>query len=570
MLSRAFKAVIGPVIWTGCLAVPAEALATDTARLLSSARALRDAGSLPDAAESIERLLAEVREGAHAGAESATLHRELGEIYVALERPRDAAEQYEKSLAADPTQRILHYKAGILYRQLSENSRAADHLAESFKQGFRNTGVRFHLASAQFASGQLTAGRENAREILEQTEAGGDMALRVGRLLFQHLFYRDAIEAFETAFDSPGESPEARVYLALTNFLLNHHERTVELLEPMAAPGGSGNSEALTLLASALASLDRFEEAESLLERAVATEPASPHAYLNRALVLLEQGETEAAEGWFDKMRAAASAASPKVFYAIRRDSCGDAYKEVATGSGEDGVGANPGQSLQYFELARTLSGRHHHGTAVELLRIAARKASGHELARPGLLHALGFSCVNLEPESEIPVRLLERSIELDPQRHQSHFLLGRAYQKRRKPVQAAAAFERAIQLNPDAASYYTELGRLLSDSNDSARAIEVLSRAIEIDPFDAAARYELGKLWMGQGRLTDAAEQLRMAIEAEPEFYEAYYVLGQIHVRERRPDRARGYLQMFHRMKAATEARSTVWKDATVRLEVE
>ncbi len=51
MLSRAFKAVIGPVIWTGCLAVPAEALATDTARLLSSARALRDAGSLPDAAE---------------------------------------------------------------------------------------------------------------------------------------------------------------------------------------------------------------------------------------------------------------------------------------------------------------------------------------------------------------------------------------------------------------------------------------------------------------------------------------------------------------------------------------
>ena len=407
---------------------------------------------------------------------------------------------------------------------------------------------------------------ENARAALTPRPVSVDLAFRVGRLLFQYLFYRDALEAFESAFENSPDSYEIRLFTALTNFLLNRHERTVALLEPLAAPGGEGNAEAWSLLASALAALDRFDEAESLFERAVVTELSSPHAYVNLAFVLLEQGRTASAEAWLAKMRVAAGAASPKVFYAVRRNSCAEAEQEVSANTAPDDVGANSEQGLQFFEFAQMLSGRHHHGTAVELLRIATRYGRGNEAARPGLLYALAFSCLNLEPESAIPPRLLERAIELDPQRHESHHLLGRAYWKQRKPEQAAAALERAIELKPDAASYYTELGRALAASraggDDGARAAEILSKAIEIDPADAAARYELGKLWMGQGRLADAAEQLRKAVETEPEFYEPYYVLGQIHAREKRPDEARRYLQMFQTKKATAEARSTIGKD--------
>ncbi len=150
--------------------------------------------------------------------------------------------QYEQSLAADPAQAVLHYKAGILLRQIGENPRAARHLEESIRQGFRNTGVHFHLAAAQFAAGVLTDGRATALAMLLPGPPSSAVALLVGRLLFQYLFYKDARDAFETALSRSDESLESRSYLALTNFLLNEHERTVDLLEPLANPSGPASA----------------------------------------------------------------------------------------------------------------------------------------------------------------------------------------------------------------------------------------------------------------------------------------------------------------------------------------
>jgi len=73
-------------------------------------------------------------------------------------------------------------------------------------------------------------------------------------------------------------------------------------------------------LASAHASLDRFGVAETLFERKIAEDRSSPHAYLNLGLVLVGQGETRAAMEWWRKMRVDASASTPKVSYAIRRN----------------------------------------------------------------------------------------------------------------------------------------------------------------------------------------------------------------------------------------------------------
>ncbi len=569
VLDHTLRAAAALLMAAGCWMFPPPVDAADNAQQLASARALRAAGNLPEAARVIEQWIADVAAGEYPDAKAALLHHELGEIYEARQRVRDAVDQFEKSLTAEPRQPTLHYRVGILYRRLGEPPKAAHHLARAVELGLRNTGVLFHLAAAQFASGKTTAGLDNARAVLTPSPPGGDLAFRVGRLLFQHLFYRDALKAFETALEISPDSYEIRLFTALTNFLLNRHEQTVELLHPLAAPGGEGTAEAWSLLASALAALDRFEEAEALFERAVVREPSSPHAYLNLAFVLLDQGKTAAAEARLAKMRFTAGSSSPKVFYDVRRNSCAEAEQETANSPTPSSTAdrADPEQGRQYFEFARMLSGRGRHGTAVELLRIAARyegaNEAGNQGKRPDLLHALAFSCLNLEPESPRPARLLKRAINLNPRRHESHYLLGQAYWKQRKPAEAAEALEQAITLKPDAGSYYTELGRALAalrspTGDDAERAAAMLSKAIEIDPADALARYELGKLWMARGRLPAAAEQLRKAVEADPEFYEPYYVLGQIHAREKRPEKAREYFEVFEKKKAAAQARST------------
>lgn len=565
MPTRALRPAIGPLVGVIWLAVPVELPATDANPLLSQARAYREAGDLPQAATTLERLLVAVRNGEAAGTGPSVLHKELGEVYEILGRRRAAVEHYRESLSVDSEQRILHYRVGILYRQFSEHSKAVWHLSAAFDQGFRNTAVRYHLAAAQLADGRLAAGLDGAREILQQVPLSGELALRVGRLLFQFLFYRDAIQAFETALERSAELLEARVYLALTNHLLNHHARTVELLAPFAAPDGSANAELLSLLASALASLDRFGEAEELLRRAMAREPSSPHAYLNLALVLLEQEKTGAAEAVLGRMRWKTGTTSPKVFYGVQRNSCEAAYREVSGGSRDVGSDGDPERGLQLFEFARTLIARHHHGTAVELLRIAARDTADPDVPRSQLLRALATSCLNLQPVSEVPVLLLERAVELDPSDHRAHFLLGQAHQQGDRPRQAAEAFERAIRLMPDRAAYFTEFARLLISSEDAldagGRAAAMLVRVIEIDPSHASARFELAKLRMRQGRLEDAAEQLRMAVDSEPEFYEPYYLLGQVSARQGMPVRASEYLRLFEAKKAAIEARSAIWK---------
>lgn len=574
VLRRSFKAFFGLFVWSSCLAISAASLAADISGLLSQARAERETGDLPAAAQSFERLLSSARANDPTEAPLSTLHRELGEVYAAMERPRAAAAQFEQSLAADPAQRVLRYRTGILYRQLGQHSNAAEHLSEAFQQGFRNTAVRFHLAASQFASGQFAAGLDNARTILSQSPPTSDAALRVGRLLFEYHFYMDAIDAFEAASGGASQPIETRVYLALSNHLLNRHQRAVELLQPLAAPDGSGNAEVLTLLAAALASLDRFDEAEGLFERAIAKEPSSPHPYLNLALVLLEQGKAQLASELFDKMFLKAGSASPKVFYAIRRNSCRDAYQEIAGRSKLDSVGANPDRGLQFFEFARSLSGRHHHGTAVELLRLAGRDTGGSELPRALLHRALGLSCLNLASGSETPTRLLERATELDPLDHRAHFLLGRAHQERHRPEQAANAFERAIQIQPDVVPYHAELARSLMSGgggiDQTAKAGSILVKALQIDSSDPSVHFELGKLRMGQGRLDEAEQHLLKALDAAPEFYEAHYVLGQVYARAKKTVRARASIRMFEAKKSAIEARSTVWKDSTVGIETE
>ena len=557
--------------WACTLAMCSPLLAeTDPDGLLSEARALRASGRLAEAAASFETMLARAAAGRPAEAAPADLCRELGQIYEAMERPRDAVAQYERSLAENPTQAVLHYRAGILLRRLAENSRAAGHLAQSVRLGFRNTGVRYHLASAQFASGQLAEGLESARTLLRPEPRSGDLALRVGRLLFRHLFYEDALDAFEAAVGLPGPSREARVYLALTNHLLNRHERSVELLSPLAAPGASADPESLTLLASAMASLNRFQEAEDLFEKVIARDPSSPHASLNLALVMLEQGKLDAADARLARMRLTAGPQSPKVFYAIRRNSCEEVSREITNGDGQPAGEADAERAIQFLGFADELSARHHYGTAVEMVRLAARHITGGVPARHRILRALAISCLNIEPAAETPARLLKRAIELEPDRHELHYLLGRAYRERRDRARAEAAIERAIQLRPDAAAYYSELGSMLAadraDANAVVRAEEMLVRAIELDPSCAAARFELGKLWMGQDRLAEAAEQLRGATAAEPEFYEAHYVLGRIHARQGEPELAREHLELFESRKAASEARSTIWKEAAVQ----
>ncbi len=542
---------------------------------LARAQADRQAGDLVAAETQIQALIDDPAGSDRPASFRAALHREMGEVLLQQERLHDAVLHFERSLVetslvetslgAEPGQAIVHYKAGLARRGLGDNAAAARHLERAVEQGFRNTGVLFHLVHAHFAAGEKAAGLLRAREILALELGSGDLPLRLGRLLFQHLFYTDALLAFESALAKSPESYEIRFYAALTNYLLNRHEQAVLILAPMA--GGGGTVEAWNLLASAYAQQDQFGKAEALFRKAVELRPRSPHAYLNFAFVLMEQGKMKRAEAQLEKLRLLETSESPKAFYTVRRNSCAEVEQQMRAATGIAPGAGDPVRAQAFFDLATMLSDRYHHGTVVEVLRIAQR----YEGSSSRLLHRLALSCLNLDPQSTAPLQLLERVVEMEPERGESHHSLGRAYHLlgtaylgQRKPALAISALRTAVELRPGNSASHADFGRALVAAEEvgeenTAEAEKAFARAVEIDPDNVIARYGLAKLMMGQGRHADVVSLLAEAVEREPEFYEPYYILGQAHARLKNPAEAKRNLDLFLVKKEAAEARSTV-----------
>ncbi len=528
--------------------------AADLEARLAEARQRRRAGELSRAADHLEETL-----GGLTGIESspirAALHRELAEVLLEQHRPAEAADEFEKVLEIQPNQGVLYYLAGIAHLQAGENGRAAERLDEAVRIGFRNGSVLLRLAEAHLAAAQYSSGLEVSREILTLRPASADLLFRLGKLLFQNLFYRDALQAFE-ASGAVSPSYETAFFTALTDHLLNRHEQAEQALK--ALDPSDLTSEARTLLASAIAQQDRFSEAEALLEKTIAEDATNPHAYLNLAFILLEQGRFSDAEARLDDLRTLGSAVSPKAFYQVRRNSCGEVAEEIRDGGAADGAMLERAQI--YFELAESLQSRRHHATALELLRVARR----HEGASPRVLYAMAYNCASMTPDGRAPVDILKTLLHADPTESRAHYLFGRVLSRQGAAEEAVAALRTAIELSPDRSAYHAELARVLLKSDPerhSEQAVQEFYKAGALDPRNVLARYELGKLLMNLGRREEALQAITEAIAIEPEFYQAYYILGQLHARADRREAARESFRLFQRKRESAEARSAVYE---------
>ena len=519
---------------------------------LEQARAHRLAGNLRTAGEVLERFLGEPT--ALTPVFRSELHRELGEIELLRGRGEAAASRFEEALRAQPGRAVVHYQAGIAYREARNETKAADHLDRAVELGFRTTSALLNHSAAHFAIGRFSHGLRSSRELLAADLESLVPLVQIGRQLFTYLFYADALRAFEDALSVEPKSYEARLFLALTNHLLNNDQEVVGLLTPLVKDVGT--AEAASLLASALARQGRFEDAEELFLDTIESYPTSPHAYLNLALLLMDQGLTDRAEKQFDALRSIDSPESPKVFYIVQESFCDDIATRV--NSGNPSPKRNPDRAAEYFRMAQSLAARYHHATAVQLLGLARR----YEGNTTRTLHELAYSCLHLEPHSAAPVRILESLIRIEPDWAQAHHLLGRAHLRQGRVGAAISSHRAAVTLEPRNSTFRMELGRALTaDTGEASRAaaIQALTEASELGPRNAVARYELGKLLTQSGQLGEAQRVLEEAINLEPEFHNAYYALGQVHIRAGQPDDARLYLSLFQEKKAAAEARTNV-----------
>ena len=91
----------------------------------------------------------------------------------------------------------------------------------------------------------------------------------------------------------------------------------------------------------------------------------------------------------------------------------------------------------------------------------------------------------------------------------------------------AVALIERSLELEPERADWYSNLGIVLRDRLQLDEAVHAFQRAIAIDPDHVNAHNNLGVVLRAQGLLPEAEAAYRAAIRVNPDSLDAFTNLG-------------------------------------------
>ncbi|TET37108.1 MAG: tetratricopeptide repeat protein [Planctomycetota bacterium] len=161
-------------------------------------------------------------------------------------------------------------------------------------------------------------------------------------------------------------------------------------------------------------------------------------------------------------------------------------------------------------------------------LRLAPKCSPAvHELAKLSI-NILVLPEGNPEWKSEA-LRALETAVEIAPDNHYAHYMLGEAYFRVERTEDVERSWRRAAEIEPKLGIYPFRLGLLLEELGRKKEAYKIFEDAVaDCDPFhDLLDR--LGVLKANEGDLDAAEQHWRAALRAVPESPTCYGHLGRL-----------------------------------------
>jgi predicted O-linked N-acetylglucosamine transferase (SPINDLY family) len=135
---------------------------------------------------------------------------------------------------------------------------------------------------------------------------------------------------------------------------------------------------------------------------------------------------------------------------------------------------------------------------------------------QPDALHFLGVIAGEMG-EIEKAVKLIDRSLQLDPRNAVFFNNYGNVLRQAGAPMDATAAYRRAVRFAPDYAVAHNNLGIALSRCGEPEKAEKSFRRAIKIEPAYFDAHNNLGTCLYIQRRIKESESAFRDAVAADP-----------------------------------------------------
>jgi len=121
-------------------------------------------------------------------------------------------------------------------------------------------------------------------------------------------------------------------------------------------------------------------------------------------------------------------------------------------------------------------------------------------------------------------VDLYKKSLETDPSNAACHYMLGVAYLKQGRKVEAKNSFLKTIEVDSGYVKAYVTLGQL---EGSGAKALEYYNKAIMLDSTQAKAHYGVGTIHLRARNFNDAAKAYQKAVEIKADYIGAWVNLG-------------------------------------------
>jgi tetratricopeptide (TPR) repeat protein len=526
-----------------------------------------------------ERVL---RQACERAPESPAPHVELGRVFLASGRPKEAIGALDEALLRSRGLFDALFLRGLALMQMERFAEASFELAAALDQRPEDAPCRRALGESSARAGDFERVVDALEPLVRDGKGDALVYALFGGALAELGRHQESLAPLEKAVALSPQDPTALFHLARSLFALGRYADAAARFEAGIGFPPPRNvrfevglaecslrlgrkSDARARLADLLARHPRaarawflrglleaedqkYPEATSSFRNAIEHGYPEAEAQLNLGMALVAAGERNAAREAFrrtlqiDPRRAGA-------LYYLGVLALEDRNPEDAVRHLERAAAIERSEPRTFLALAEgyTKLGRYEEG-----LQAAAKATASPELA-PRAHYAMGLAH-HERLDYEQAEASYRKAVELGLDSAESRLNQGRALYGMAKHDEARAALLGALEREPDLAAAHLQLGKVLTELRDYRAAAEHLARARDLAPDNAQAWYQTGVVAQRRGEPGEAVASLREALRLDPDLLDAYYRLGTELAKQGQTDEGQKLLEAFRERSQAAE----------------
>jgi len=394
---------------------------------------------------------------------------------MSMAKVRDAKTHFEALLKLTPDEPIAHLALGEIYFNEKDYRKSAFHYEQSAALLARDVSNLVKYATACLNIREIQQAVDALARLPEN--AGPQIHFESGALLAKAGRYDAAARHFGIAWTSHPDPYLAGYNYALAQLRNQNPDAAIQACEQLLSKGFDKKAELQNLLAQAYVKKGRIREAYESLRTATQLDPVDETNYLDLiALCLnhqnLDLGLEISAIGLARLPQSDRLHLQRGVVWAMK------GQFEEARDSFDRAAKLAPAKGLPQVALGLVLLQTDRTAEAVEVLRRRAAAVKQDYLVLWFLGEALNRAGVEPDTvEGREAVRVLRRSIQLNPELVPPRVLLAKMLTRAGDLAGASAQLETALKLEPDNVGATYQLAQVLSKKGDSARARELFAK---------------------------------------------------------------------------------------------